>query len=314
MAFYRRGNAYREQRQDDRAIADYTEAVRLAPNFKPAFGNRGIAYLTKGLYDRAIADFDQVIRLDPTDARAFHNRGAAYLFKGEYDRAIADFTAAIRLNPNYAFAFHNRGDAYFHKGQYDRAIADFDQAIRLIPDFALAFVNRGKAYLSQGQYDRAIADLDQAMRITPDSSFAALVYRGIAYFYKGNFAAAADSLLSANDLEDDGHVMLWRFLALGRMGQDGGAELSANAARLKTRQWPYPVIEFYLGRHTQNELRAAAGSSDEKCQAAFYVGEWAILHGNRSEGKTMLKTAADICTKSAVEYAGAVAELRRLKP
>ncbi len=245
-AFYYRGNAYREQRQDDCAIADYTEAVRLAPNFTAAFGNRGIAYLTKG--------------------------------------------------------------------QYDRAIADYTEAIRLMPDFALAFINRGKVYLSKGQYDRAIADFDQAMRLTSDSSFSALIYRGIAHFSKGDFTAAADSLLSANDLEDDGHVMLWRFLASGRTGQDGTAELSANAARLKTRKWPYPVIEFYLGRRSQDELRAAASTSEEKCEAAFYVGEWTVLRGNKPAVRPMLKTAASTCARRSVEYAGAVAELKRLTP
>jgi tetratricopeptide (TPR) repeat protein len=51
--------------------------------------------------DRAIADYNQVIRLAPNNADAYNNRGNAYYKKGDYDRAIADFEAGLRIDPNY---------------------------------------------------------------------------------------------------------------------------------------------------------------------------------------------------------------------
>ena len=62
-----------------------------------AFFNRGLAYQIERNIDRAIADYSEAIRLDPTFARAFNNRGAAYAAKQDYDRAIADYNQAIRL-------------------------------------------------------------------------------------------------------------------------------------------------------------------------------------------------------------------------
>src|SRR5262244_2068669 len=67
-------------------------------------------------YDRAIADYNEAIRLVPADAPAFFGRGNAYASKGDRDRAIADYSEAIRLDPKYAFAFNNRGIAYAIKG------------------------------------------------------------------------------------------------------------------------------------------------------------------------------------------------------
>src|SRR5262249_30059012 len=101
-------------------------------------------------YDRAIADYGEAIRLIPANAHAFLGRGNAYASKGDHDRAIADYSEAIRLAPKYALAFSNRGVAYGKKSEYDRAISDFNEAIRLDPKLAFAFFNRGLAYGRKG--------------------------------------------------------------------------------------------------------------------------------------------------------------------
>ena len=62
--WYDRANAYLDKDNYDRAIADYTEALRLNPNDTAALVNRGIAYRDKGQYDQAIEDHDRAIRLD----------------------------------------------------------------------------------------------------------------------------------------------------------------------------------------------------------------------------------------------------------
>ena len=131
----------------DRAIAAFSEAIRLDPNYAMAFNNRGVAHVNKGDNDRAIADYTEAIRLDPKYALAFLNRGIAFGKKGDIDRAITDFTEAIRLDPNNSQALNNRGFAYASKGDNDRAIADYNEAIRLNPQYAAAFCNRGRAKL-----------------------------------------------------------------------------------------------------------------------------------------------------------------------
>src|ERR1700686_25236 len=116
-AFYsNRAAAYHEQGDNDRAIADLNEAIRLDPKLAMAFNNRGAAYNEQGDNDRAIADYNEAIRLDPKHARAFLGRGIAFSDKGDNDRAIVDYNEAIRLDPTSAMAFDNRGSAYHDKG------------------------------------------------------------------------------------------------------------------------------------------------------------------------------------------------------
>jgi tetratricopeptide (TPR) repeat protein len=60
-----RAEAHGDDGDRDKAIADYTEAIRLAPKCAEAYTNRGISYYEKGEQDKAIADYTEAIRLDP---------------------------------------------------------------------------------------------------------------------------------------------------------------------------------------------------------------------------------------------------------
>jgi tetratricopeptide (TPR) repeat protein len=300
----------------DRRIAGCTQIINdfgeSQHNQRLAYENRGLAWHFKGNNDQAIADYTEAIRLNPNAVIAYNNRGTAWRDKGNLDRAIADYTHAIRLNPNDAPAFNNRGNAWHEKGENNRAIIDYTEAIRLDPKYAVAYNNRGNAWRAKGDNNRAIADCTEATRLDPKNPVS---YRicGYTHFDMGDFSAAAEDLGRANGLGDDGHALLWRFLALGHLGQDGATELRANAAWLRVKEWPYPVIEFYLARRSLEDTRAAGKASERSCEVEFYAGEWRLLRGEVKEAQTALRAGVDRCPKISKEYHAALAELRRLK-
>jgi tetratricopeptide (TPR) repeat protein len=99
VAYYDRGFGYDNKHLYDQAIADYTQAIALKPDYANAYGNRGEVYNERGLYDQAIADLSQAIALGAT-APDFDQRGNSYRNKGLNEQAIADYRAALRLDPN----------------------------------------------------------------------------------------------------------------------------------------------------------------------------------------------------------------------
>jgi len=293
-----------------RIIDDIGESNR---NRRIAYDSRGTAWHAKGDNDRAIADYTEAIKLNPKDALAYDNRGTAWRDKGDLDRALADYNVSIKLNPNSASAYNNRGNIRRERGDFQRALRDYAEAIGLDPKFALVYSNRALIWHAGGDSGRAIADCTEAIGLDPNTT-ACYRIRGYAYFEGGDFAAAAEDLRRANSSGDDAEAMLWRFLALGHLGQDGATELGANAPWLRTRDWPYAVIVFYLDRSTLEAMRSAVTNKAQLCEAEFYGGEWHLVRGNWRDARAGLQAAAGICAKASKEYVAAVVELKRLKP
>jgi tetratricopeptide (TPR) repeat protein len=182
-------------------IANTTEALRLKPD-QALYNMRGSAYFDKGENDIAIADFDDGLRIGPPNGTIFHNRGNAWRAKGDNARAIADYDEAIRLRPKEAYSYQNRGSVKQALGDLDGALADINQAIRLNPALPSPFINRTVIWRAKGDFDRAIADATEAIRLargkapvatlTPPGSvmISAYLHRALSYEAKGDFEHA----------------------------------------------------------------------------------------------------------------------------
>jgi len=200
VAYYNRGIVYAGQGKLDEAIADYTQAIEIDPQYAAAYDNRGLAYADQGRLNEAIADYTQALQIDPRDSQVYYNRGNAYYDQGDLDEAIADYTQAIQLDSEYAKAYHNRGLAYADQRKLEVAIADFTQAIRLDSTYALAYRNRGNSYFLQGKLETAIADYTQAIQLDPQYP-AAYYNRGQVYFDQGKLEEAIADFTQVIELD-----------------------------------------------------------------------------------------------------------------
>jgi lipoprotein NlpI len=252
------------------------------------------------------------------DAGAFTTAGVTHLQQGEYDRAIRDFDRAIALRPGLVVAWRNRGLAHREKGDFERALADYDQAVLLAPGDARLLNDRGLVYVAMDDYAHAIQDFDRAISLKPDQA-AAIGNRGRTYFLVGNHAQAAADLQRALLLDSaDAGMVIWLHLARQRMRQDDAADFAAQAATADTTRWPAPVLRYLQGRSTADSLLAASDSTgsaeraDQRCAAAFYVGEAALLREQRDSAAALFEETRASCPKAWTEYKAAVAELRRL--
>jgi lipoprotein NlpI len=283
------------------------------------FNNRGLAYYNKKDYERAVQDYDQALRLGLKDADLLYRRGLVYLENNDYTRAIQDFDEALKLNAEHVAVLQKRGWAYESKKDYDQAIRDYDRAISLQPTDGRAFIRRASALQEKRLYERALADYEAATQL--DSKLASERPKGFLFFYLGRMTQSAEMFekyMKSNP--NDAWVILFRYLVESKIGNALAAarELENDAAGLKERRWPTPVIDFHLGRIDEKAMFAAANDPDQNmrnekvCAANFHAGEARLLRAQVSAAIPLLRAAEKECPSHFYESHGASTELKRL--
>ncbi|HBI45283.1 MAG TPA: hypothetical protein DDY78_20885 [Planctomycetales bacterium] len=126
------------------------------------FNNRGNVLFDKWDYDKAVADYTEAVRLAPKFAVALSNRGAIWRVKKEYAQALADFDEALRINPKYPAPLNLRARilAACPKEQFrdgKRAIEDARLACELTKDQETTYLDTlAAAYAETGDFDAAV--------------------------------------------------------------------------------------------------------------------------------------------------------------
>jgi lipoprotein NlpI len=281
---WRRGNGFWRRGDNDRALEEYSEAIRLSPDSDQFHNDRAGRYAAKDDYQRAIADYDEAIRLNSGYSRAFNGRGLAYYFSGDDAHALSDFNAAIGLSPEYGQAINNRGNVELRDGALDHAIDDYSEAARRLPKSHVPLANRGQARFYQAAYKQAVDDLAAALAIKPG----------------------------------DPYLALWLYLARARDGEEARAALAGDAAGFDHGEWPWPLVAVYLGQGETKavlaEIRRDANPDrkSQECEADFFLGAKASLDGDVASARDLLQQASTGCGYDYTQRDGARYELARL--
>jgi tetratricopeptide (TPR) repeat protein len=176
------------------AILNYTQAIKINPNYADAYTGRGLAYRSLQDYQKAILDCTQAIKINPNYADAYRDRGSVFVLLKNYQKGMNDLNQAIKINPNDGLAYFYRsnaraalgdfqgftedadksiniktktthnlsGEINFRMGRYEVAITEYNQAIEIDPNYAEAYYNRGQSSEKLGDYKGAVADYNQA--------------------------------------------------------------------------------------------------------------------------------------------------------
>ncbi len=139
MAYALRGDSHARRKNFGKALADYTQAIRLAadsrvPRAQKArlYADRGLLYQRKGNYQRAIKDYNRALKYNPAFATAYYRRGNAWRLERRFQKAVADYTTALRYRRHHKYYYH-RSQAYARLGRLDLAVRDMQEALKLRP-------------------------------------------------------------------------------------------------------------------------------------------------------------------------------------
>ncbi len=174
-AYVRRGIAYRDQGDRERAIAEFSQAIFLDPKNADAYYNRGrdLKALGRKRWAEAKSDLAMAISLDPKNAKVHYVLGDIMIGENDIQGALAEYTQAIEIDPNYEDAYYSRGTLYgILLNRYEEGERDLKKAISLNETDACAQNNLGDNYLRRGMYDKAMSQFNKAIAIDPKFSIA----------------------------------------------------------------------------------------------------------------------------------------------
>ena len=217
------------------AIAGYTEAIRLDPNYALAFAGRSIALSSyagefvndtgiREFYAKSEADARQALKLAPelaegqlALARFYGSTPLDYTHAGEvYERALA-------LAPGDAEVLARSGAFAVVMGRFDAGLAAVRHAVALDPLNPQTHEALGESLFWARRYQEAVAVFGEVTSLEPDFK-RAYGFRGVAYYGLGDLQSAQSSCETKPDHWSSMWCLAVTFEKLGRHA-DAEAEL-----------------------------------------------------------------------------------------
>ena len=186
FALRTRARVYQELEEYDKALADYSRAIKGDPERKDLYKERAQLLYDLKKYDLADKDYQKMTELDRGDVVGYVGLGRNEYARKNYDNAIEKYNYVIQLSPNYSSGYSFRAETYIAQKKYNEAIDDIIKALDINND--------NKAFLlMQEIIDPAAAPLIAKLKIqyaiSPNNSIWPY-YLGLIYETINNFKQA----------------------------------------------------------------------------------------------------------------------------
>ncbi|HEX5207359.1 MAG TPA: TIR domain-containing protein [Steroidobacteraceae bacterium] len=242
------------------AVALYSQAIDLDPNYALAFAGRSLALSTYGAevatetakresFTRAEADAREAIALAPQLAEA-HLALANVYNDGPLDfgQAGVEYRRALALGSGSARVLSNAGGNAAYMGHFDVAIAATRRAVVLDPLNRSSHTGFGLALYLARRYQEAAAAYAEAISLNPDFA-PAYAERGLALYGQGDLQGARASCEAKRDFWYDQQCLAVVYEKLGRHAEAEAELKKIQAAAGDAAAYQYASILAQWGDH-----------------------------------------------------------------
>ena len=135
------------------------------------WNNYGHALLFSDSTNAALAAYTMAISLDPDYANAFNNRGELLLYKqSELSKGKNDFLSCLALDPDHIFALHNMSNIALLEEDLENAERFALQALTINSDFVPAYGTLATVFQRQGRHDEAKRALSRIIELDKNNA------------------------------------------------------------------------------------------------------------------------------------------------
>lgn len=141
-AYYKRGLAYIELKNFDKALDDFKYLKKHESKQSVAEYYIGYCLYKKNKFTEAEECFTNNIKHKNNVEMSYLYRGICRFAVGNTMEALEDENSALNINPSNYKAAKFRGDCYFHLRDFDKAIENYDNALIYQPEYKTAKINK----------------------------------------------------------------------------------------------------------------------------------------------------------------------------
>lgn len=296
VALLDRADAYLGQGDVQSALSDLSTSIALRPSYD-ALLKRAALLGALGRTDAALGDLAKANDVRPDLVTARIARASIFLDHDRLDDAINEETSLIAAAPRDPTLFSLRSAIYRRQGRMTLALADADYAIEVAPDIPNGYYARVLVLETSGRLDEALTAVELELKQFP-GRLTATLKRGVILWELNRFADAERAFADAAILApSNGYVALWR--AIVKLSEGGDIE-PAIFEKTDAGLWPGPIVDFFRGTRGADAVLRDTGTDVLKrraqlCEAAFYMAQWHLLHGEPVKAKPLLKRAVQDC-------------------
>jgi tetratricopeptide (TPR) repeat protein len=170
---FNEGNLLNDKGQFDAALAKFEKALKLDPEFAPAYMHIGNIYAQMKNYEMAQLAFEKARAVAPNYAGTYLNFAVMQYEQGRSTDAEASFRIALSLYPSSAASHLGLGNIYLQRRDYARARVEYARTLSLVrgrgPEALNAYVGLGAVCFYQGEYEKAKEQYQQAIKLDPQN-------------------------------------------------------------------------------------------------------------------------------------------------
>ena len=155
----------------DEAEREFRKLIARNPNYAEPHVALGWMYNDHCLEEKAYAEFAEAIRLDPRSDGGHEGMAFAFLFKKDVAMAIHHFKVSIECNPNNGGSHVGLGNIAVEQGEYTKAENYYQIALKISPYDESAWNGLGYIAEAQARWSDAEVNFRKAMAYTPAQPF-----------------------------------------------------------------------------------------------------------------------------------------------
>jgi serine/threonine protein kinase/Flp pilus assembly protein TadD len=166
------------------------------------FHIQGYFYMqSENTYDRAIAAYTQLLKLYPEDGTAINNLGSIYNVLEQWDKAVETLEEIRKNKDKSVLSYWNLHEAYSSRGDREKSREVLEDYLDNISENAIIYALFSQKFILEGKYDLALEEAEKAFALDP-THYRNFILRGDLFCFQDDLASAESEYMKLFDIKE----------------------------------------------------------------------------------------------------------------